>query len=219
MSCLAEEEHSENEQVCAFLATKLGELRHRIFVLDVPGSAKARTRDKQEQRQRLTTSHMSEHEAQAVNAVIAALEELIPRQHILSLASYKLHAHLLKHGSSVQGAQGASRNVVLYSVCAYGSTKLSINGHIMNTAATRARSLFIVVADVQRLRDNFPGKKNCAGVRPEDISALKNLTQKVMPVQHFIDALLRKDMHAINAHFDEQVLATGSSYWAKKRKS
>ena len=87
------------------------------------------------------------------------LEELIPGDHILLLAAYKLQAHLLKHGSSVQGAQGASRNVVLYSVCAYGSKKLSINGHIINTAATRARSLFIVIADVQRLRSNFPGQK------------------------------------------------------------
>ena len=214
MHCLDEEKHSENEQVCVFLKTKLRELRHRVFMLDIGDSASA-----EQQRQRLTTSHVSEVEAQGVNAVIAALEELIPGDQILSLAAYKLQANLLQHGSSVPGAQGASRNVVLYSFCAYGSNKLSSNGHIINTAATRARCLFIGVADVQRLRSNFPSK-NTAGVRVEDIAALKHLTQKAMPVHDFIDALRREDITAINTHLDECAnhAASGSGFWAKKRR-
>ena len=82
----------------------------------------------------LSTSHVNELEVVDANAVIEVLEELIPGDHILSLAAYKLHSHSLKHGSNVQGAQGASRNVVLYSVCVYGCKKLSTDGHILNTA-------------------------------------------------------------------------------------
>ena len=217
MECLNEEKHSENEQVRVFLETKLSEMRHRVFMLDVGTTTAAHKGDKPQQR--LTTSHVNDLEAQAVNAIIEVLEGLIPGDHILSLAAYKLQANGLKHGSSVQGAQGASRNVVLYSVCAYGGNKLSINGHIVNTAATRARSLFIVIADVQRLRNNLPGQ-TLAGYRPGDIAALKNLMEKVMPVQDFIDAIGRKDIAAINTHFEGSAdkAPSSSGFWARKKR-
>ena len=147
MNSLNEKNHSENEQACVFLQTKLRELRHRVYVLEVGAAAVAHKSDKP--LERLSTSHVNLLKAQVVNAVIEVLEELIFGDHILSLAAYKVHSHSLKHGSSVQGAQGASRNVVLYSVCAYGCKKLNIDGHILNTAATRERSLVIIIADVQ----------------------------------------------------------------------
>ena len=216
MDCLNEEKHSQNKHVCVFLETKLRELRHRVFVLDVGASKATPAADKD--RNRLTTSHVNQHEADAVNSVIDALEEMIPGDHILALAAYKLQSNLLKHGSSVPGAQGASRNIVLYSVCAYGGMKLSMNGHILNTAATRARSLFIVVADVARLRNNLPAQKLHSHVRCEDVAAIKNLIDKVMPVPEFIQCVRGDNISGINAHFDELAKTKPAGHFAKRRR-
>jgi hypothetical protein len=74
---------------------------------------------------------------------------------IMPLSAYSLHADRMQ-GRTVASAQGSENTVVIYNVVAYGQAsdtqgKLSLRGDVFNTAGTRAKSLFLCVANVHEI--------------------------------------------------------------------
>ena len=123
-------------------------LEHRvIFVHHDSSSAEAKADQK---------TFRNDAELLATTTLTTALVSCgVAEGDIMLLSAYALHAHRMR-GLTVASAQGSENTVVIYNVVAYGMAsdsagKLSLRGDVFNTAGTRAKSLFLVVADTQQI--------------------------------------------------------------------
>ena len=103
---------------------------------------------------------------------------------IMSLSAYALHANRMD-GLTVSAAQGKENAVAIYNVVRYNQATdttgpLGLRANVFNTAGTRAKSLFLVVADTDKITFHVKGH-----------SCLRRIMSwcPVIPLEVFVTAL------------------------------
>ena len=123
----------------------LRQLRHRIILVHVDSTERGQKRRKGAWR--------NDAELFVIKSLQVALMNMgIAYEDIMLLAAYALQADRI-NGITVRASQGFENRVVIYSMTSNtraidASDRQSLRGDIINTAATRAQSLALIVGDV-----------------------------------------------------------------------
>ena len=129
------------------------------------------------------------------------------------MSAYKLQATRFPQGQAVAAAQGSECSIAVFAITAYGEKRASVSVQTVNVALTRARDLFIMVADRDALIMN--SKSTVETVSGLQTSGVRGLMTHSVNFDEFVKNVRNGDITRINDLLRESGKELGQS---KKRR-